>query len=197
MAPGLMVASADHAAVPKQSTFTASIVELPSLDGGPVQSVNGHTDNVETNGIAEEAMSAPKCPFTGTKIYSQAQKECDLIKNAHRTLAPTGCTPDFCQSGRMTRINEPRVGRDRPLAEIQQEAVDFLRECRDADVITSEELLSERIKEALIQISATAAVSTVTDRDGNVSTGLAGGTWYQHPKELEYGLRASWRNARR
>lgn len=47
----------------------------------------------------------------------------DRIRAAHRTLAPTGCTPTFCQSGRMTSINEPRVGRDRPIAEIQQEAL--------------------------------------------------------------------------
>lgn len=62
----------------------------------------------------------------------------------------------------MTRINEPRVGRDRPLAEVQQEAVDFLRECRDFDVIQTDQRLNERIKEALVQISATAVVSTVT-----------------------------------
>ncbi|KAF1990629.1 hypothetical protein K402DRAFT_410120 [Aulographum hederae CBS 113979] len=121
----------------------------------------------------------------------------ERIQQAHRTLAPTGCTPKFCQSGRMTRINEPRVGRDRPLAEIQQEAVDFLRECRDQNVITSDVILDKRIREALVQISNTAVVGPITDRDGNVSDGLAGGSWYQHPAELEYGLRASWRNARR
>ena len=97
----------------------------------------------------------------------------------------------------MTSLNEPRVGRDRPLAEVQQEAVEFLRECRDCDVIPSDNILDERIRDALVQISHTAIVSSVTDRDGNVSKGLAGGTWYQHKNELEYGLRASWRNAKR
>ena len=140
--------------------------------------------------------SAPPC-LAGMKIYAQAQDEFDRIRKAHRTMAPTGCTPQFCQSGRMTRINEPRVGRDRPLAEIQVEAVDFLRECRDHNVIQSDEALDQRIKEVLVQISHSAKLSTVTDMDGNVSEGLAGGTWYQHPEELEYGLRAAWRNARR
>jgi nitric oxide synthase oxygenase domain/subunit len=131
------------------------------------------------------------------KIYAQAKTELDHIRKSHRTLAPTGCTPEFCQSGRMTRINEPRVGRDRPLAEIQQEAVEFLQECRDHGLITSDAVLDKRIKEALVEISNTAVLSSVTDRDGNTSDGLAGGTWDQTPQELEYGLRASWRNARR
>ncbi|KAL9630487.1 MAG: hypothetical protein Q9204_004698, partial [Flavoplaca sp. TL-2023a] len=196
MAPGLMIDLAATSAIPKEGTLAASTVELPS-NGGAVQPTIDHIVHVEVDGVPDVTPPAPQCPFTGMKIYNQAKKECDLIRSTYRTLAPTGCTPDFCQSGRMTRINEPRVGRDRPLSEIQQEAVDFLRECRDSDVIQTDNALSERIKEALVQISTTAAVSTVTDRDGNVSTGLAGGTWYQHPKELEYGLRASWRNARR
>jgi nitric oxide synthase oxygenase domain/subunit len=153
-------------------------------------------DILKTNGTSGACPFRPP-PLTGTKIYGEAQKEVERIRTAHRTLAPTGCTPDFCQSGRMTRINEPRVGRDRPLAEIQQEAVDFLRECRDHGVIESDEVLTKRTREALIQISNTAIVSTVTDSDGNVSEGMAGGSWHQLPAELEYGLRAAWRNARR
>jgi nitric oxide synthase oxygenase domain/subunit len=153
-------------------------------------------NGTELNGAAPQTTPLPPC-LTGMKIYSEAQREMERIRGAHRTLAPTGCTPDFCQSGRMTHINEPRVGRDRPLAEIQQEAVDFLRECRDHQVIESYLELDKRIREALVQISNTAIVSTITDRDGNLSQGLAGGTWYQHPAELEYGLRAAWRNARR
>jgi nitric oxide synthase oxygenase domain/subunit len=171
---------------------------VPILKGHSEQHQPDHGCRKTTG--AEAPLSAgslsPPC-LAGMKIYAQAQTEFDRIRNAHRTLAPTGCTKDFCQSGRMTRLNEPRVGRDRPLAEIQEEAVDFLRECRDHDVIGSDEVLNNRIKEALVQISNTAIVSTVTDRDGNTSEGLAGGTWYQYPDELEYGLRASWRNARR
>ena len=203
MAPGLSMirstATAGSPGVttePEKGTFTTSIVELPSGDGGAVKTTSGHSD-VDNNGALETSTTAPQCPFTGTKIYTRAQQECDRIRSAHRTLAPTGCTPDFCQSGRMTRINEPRVGRDRPLAEVQQEAVEFLKECRDYNVISSDNALDQRIREALVQISKTAVFSIVTDRDGQVTEGLAGGTWYQHPKELEYGLRASWRNARR
>lgn len=138
----------------------------------------------------------PQC-LAGMKIYAEAQQEFELIRKAHRTLAPTGCTPEFCQSGRATHINEPRVGRDRPLAEVQQEAIDFLRECRDCNVISSDDEVDKRIKKALAQISNTAIVTVVTDHDGNQSTGLAGGMWHQEPAELEYGLRAAWRNARR
>jgi nitric oxide synthase oxygenase domain/subunit len=167
----------------------------------PMQNGTTH-DHTSGEDLDKAHGTTGACPFrtpplTGMNIYGKAQKELERIRNAHRTLAPTGCTPDFCQSGRMTRINEPRVGRDRPLAEIQQEAVDFLRECRDHGVIETNEALDKRMREALVQISNTAIVSTITDRDGNVSEGLAGGTWHQHPAELEYGLRAAWRNARR
>ncbi|KAK5078670.1 hypothetical protein LTR64_002914 [Lithohypha guttulata] len=140
--------------------------------------------------------NSPSC-LAGIKIYRQAQEEYSLIKKAHRTLAPTGCTPDFCQSGRMTRILEPRVGRDRPLAEIQQEAADFLRECRDENIIESDDVLDRRIKTALIQIMETSEKMVVTDRDGNQIEGIAGGIWTQSRQELEYGLRAAWRNSRR
>jgi len=64
-------------------------------------------------------------------------------------------------------------------------------------VITSDEELVERIKEVSTQISNTAIVSIVTDRDGQTSEGLAGGTYHQHMKELEYGVRAAKRNSRR
>jgi nitric oxide synthase oxygenase domain/subunit len=138
----------------------------------------------------------PPC-LAGMKIYAEARDEFERIRKAHRTLAPTGCTTDFCQSGRMAHIHEPRVGRDRPLNEIQQEAVEFLQECRDYNIITTDDELNKRIKKALVQISNSAISTVITDRDGNQSIGLAGGTWFQTPAELEYGLRAAWRNARR
>ena len=191
---------AQHMAGPddtKQGTFTATVVELRAHQYCDVKTMRSHSEDAATNGLLQASQPAPQCPFTGMNIYAKAQGEFARIRNAHRTLAPTGCTPDFCQSGRMTRINEPRVGRDRPIAEVQQEAVDFLNECRDYNVIQSDKALDERITEALAQISDTAVASTVTDRDGHIGSGLAGGTWYQYPTELEYGLRASWRNARR
>ena len=115
------------------------------------------------NGVLTPAMSpiainGDKIPahcLAGIKIYTEAQQEYELIKKTHHTLAPTGCTPDFCQAGRMTRIHEPRVGRDRPLSEVQKEAVGFLHECRDQNVIESDQLLEKRIKTALVQIMET------------------------------------------
>lgn len=203
MAPGVMISSATilqpmgRAKDTEKGTLSATVVESPSHECNGIKNVHGHSENAAADGLLQSSQPAPQCPFTGMNIYTGAQEEFARIRTAHRTLAPTGCTPDFCQSGRMTRINEPRVGRDRPLAEVQQEAVDFLKECRDHNVIGSDKALNERIREALVQISNTAVLSTVTDRDGHVSNGLAGGTWYQYPNELEYGLRASWRNARR
>jgi nitric oxide synthase oxygenase domain/subunit len=176
-------------ALPVQNGFISATV-------GSLNESSGRFSPPLLGGVSNDSSIPPPC-LAGMKIYAEAQKEFERIRKAHRTLAPTGCTPEFCQSGRATHINEPRVGRDRPLAEIQQEAVDFLRECRDCNVIPSDFELDQRIKEALVQISGAAIVTTVTDHDGNKSTGLAGGTWYQKPAELEYGLRAAWRNARR
>jgi nitric oxide synthase oxygenase domain/subunit len=168
---------------------------IRAVDGSVIENSGDFVPQM-LKGVSHDSSIPPQC-LAGMKIYAEAQQEFERIRKAHRTLAPTGCTPEFCQSGRATHINEPRVGRDRPLAEVQQEAIDFLRECRDYNVIPSDGEVDKRIKEALVQISHTAIVTAVTDHNGNQSTGLAGGMWHQEPAELEYGLRAAWRNARR
>jgi nitric oxide synthase oxygenase domain/subunit len=63
-------------------------------------------------------------------------------------------------------------------------------------VIKSDDDLTKRTREAFVEISNTAIESLVTDRDGNQTTALAGGTWYQNSAELECGPKAAWRNAR-
>jgi hypothetical protein len=42
--------------------------------------------------------SMPPFHLTGMNIYADAMRELDRIREAHKTLAPTGCTPDFCLS---------------------------------------------------------------------------------------------------
>ena len=138
----------------------------------------------------------PPC-LSGMRIYSEARSELDRIRHAHPTLAPTGCTPQFCQAGRQARINEPRVGRDRPLAEVKQEAEEFLRECRAQGIIASDLNLESRLLAAFSDIAQSTIQTQVTDANGNTFEGLAGGTWLQTAAELEYGIRAAWRNSRR
>lgn len=117
-------------------------------------------------------------------FYKSAQEEMELIKSSHRTLTTTGCSTTFCQQGRATKIDEDRIGRDRPLGEIKTEAKQFLQECRDMDIIESDKLLDQRIRDAWSQIEATSKED-------------AGGIWEQTPYELEYGLRAAWKNSKR
>lgn len=48
------------------------------------------------------------------------------IRDDHPVLVSTGCTKDFCQAGRLIHDDEPRVGKNRALHIVEQEAVDFL-----------------------------------------------------------------------
>lgn len=137
-----------------------------------------------------------RCPM-GLDIYKPARVEFELIRSTHRTLAPTGCTADFCQSGRATKILEPRVGRDRPSSEIKTEAEDFLRECHDMGIIETNNELNQRIEDALLQIEESSTQSTVACSDGHTVVGVGGGIWTQSSAELEYGLRAAWKNSKR
>ena len=131
------------------------------------------------------------------KMYAAAEKECNFLRTVHRALQSTWCPPTFCHLGCMTRITESRIGREQPLVELQQNAVDFLRECRDRDTIQTDQALNERTKEAFHHIFAPAVGSTKTDVNGQASRRLGEGPWYKRSKGLEYGLRASWRNASR
>lgn len=117
-------------------------------------------------------------------IDRSAQEEMELIRSSHHTLTITGCSPTFCQQGRATNIDEDRIGRDRPLSEIKTEAKQSLQECRNMEIIKSDKLLDQRVQNAWSQIEA-------------ISKESAGGTWEQIPYELEYGLRAAWRDSKR
>ena len=73
-----------------KSTFTASVVELGSHDDDTVGATVGHFEKADTKGSLEAPAPAQQCPMAGTKIYTEASKEFDRIRTAHRTLAPTG-----------------------------------------------------------------------------------------------------------
>ena len=165
---------------------------LETLKHPPIMKLPFHTVVACDSNTAQP----PPC-LSGMRIYEEAQQELTRIRDAHRTLAPTGCTGEFCQSGRQARINEARVGRDRPQAEIKQEAEDFLRECRSQGVISSDLELETRLLSAFSDIAQSTVQSQVTDNEGNTYDGLAGGSWMQTKSELEYGIRAAWRNSRR
>lgn len=70
------------------------------------------------------------CPGNGVGSIQNSpfmNVEHQRIKEKHRILASTGCSKDFCQAGRAIRTDEPRVGEDRSLHIVCQEAAGFLR----------------------------------------------------------------------
>ena len=127
-----------------------------------------------------------KCPF----MNAEQQR----IKENHRTLASTGCTKDFCQAGRAIHTDEPRIGENRSLEAVCQDADDFLRDLYDEDFFPNEAALEARLQavHAEILYGATDGVA----RGDKMQTRL-GGNWTQTFGELEFGIRRAWRNSRK
>ncbi|SMQ51195.1 unnamed protein product [Zymoseptoria tritici ST99CH_3D7] len=129
-----------------------------------------------------------------------AQLELGKIAAAYPKLRPTGCTVDFCQSGRMIKTTEPRVGRDASIQEIQRDAQDFLCQLRAEDVIDSDERLQHRLNEVLVEIANTSCMSeqhTASKRNDHHAaiTSSIGGSWSQSLEELRHGLRLAWKHS--
>ena len=130
--------------------------------------------------------SIKNCPFMNV--------EHQRIKEKHRTLASTGCSKDFCQAGRAIHTDEPRVGENRSLEIVCQEAAGFLRDLYDEGFFHSEAQFEARLQEVHAEIlyGATGGIA----REHRLPTRL-GGNWIQTPRELEFGIRRAWRNARK
>lgn len=120
--------------------------------------------------------------------------EFELIKHNHSTLVSTGCTRDFCQSGRVIHTDEPRIGENCPLAVVEREAEDFLRDLHREGFFADDEAFRVRLQHALYEIRASSAEGVIRD---SRECGTVGGVWTQTPRELEFGLRRAWRNARK
>lgn len=79
------------------------------LEGG-IDLVSCHQRHVACR--VECPMERPKVPYDPREEERYAgtvlNPELERIRNKHTTLASTGCTRDFCQSGRMTHTDEPR-----------------------------------------------------------------------------------------
>ena len=79
-----------------------------------------------------------KCPFMNA--------EHQLIKEKHRALASNGCTRDICQAGRAIHTDESRVGENRSLESVCQDADDFLRDLYDEGFFPNEKALEARLQ---------------------------------------------------
>ncbi|KAF2764149.1 hypothetical protein EJ03DRAFT_250440, partial [Teratosphaeria nubilosa] len=110
-------------------------------------------------------------------------------------LHKTGCTRHFCQSARMIKTGdgEPRVGRTKTVPAIKDEANDFLRQLRQADVITSDHQLACRSADVLREIESNIVeVQASTSRSPAVQTARP---WHQSYEELQHGVRLAWLHA--
>ena len=126
------------------------------------------------------------CPFS--------TPEFEVIRKKHANLASTGCTTDFCQAGRLLHTDESRVGENRAIHVVQQEALDFLQELHREDFFHSENDFHERCVEVLAEIRA-GAVDGVGKQDHSVVQ--VGGAYTQTKEELTFGIRRAWRNSRK
>ncbi|KAF5590959.1 nitric oxide synthase [Fusarium pseudocircinatum] len=120
-----------------------------------------------------------------------SRAEFGRIREAHGILATTGCTTDFCQAGRMIHTDEPRVGTDRPVSIIKQEATDFLSHMWRAGLISDLSTLHLRLDHAFKEIDSHAAKPNKDNAE------RPGSPWHQSTQELEFGLKAAWKNSRR
>ena len=120
--------------------------------------------------------------------------EFQRVRENHATLASTGCTRQFCQAGRAVHTDEPRVGENRALHVVEQEAEEFLRELHREQFFDSDEKFEERLKTVRKEIRA-GAVEAIVREDG--LRAKIGGNWIQTPRELEFGFRRAWRNSRK
>ncbi|KAF2206485.1 hypothetical protein CERZMDRAFT_27893, partial [Cercospora zeae-maydis SCOH1-5] len=121
-------------------------------------------------------------------------------------LRSTACNEEFCQAGRMIKTEEPRVGQDRSIGKVQDEAIDFLRQLHRDGVIETADQLTARREDVLQQLRKSSRFIATTGRlpnkahDGTASTTrkqnmLVGGSWWQTYVELQHGLRLAWQNS--
>ncbi|KAL8644671.1 MAG: hypothetical protein Q9210_007137, partial [Variospora velana] len=132
-----------------------------------------------------EHKALSRCPVAGE--FQQARAH-------HPILASTGCSKDFCQAGRAVHTDEPRIGENRAIETVEKEAEGFLRELLQEGFFETEEAFTNRLVDVLGEIRDGAREGATR---GSRHDGTVGGNWLQTPAELEFGIRRSWRNARK
>lgn len=140
-----------------------------------------HGNSAESGGRRKPS----KCPVA---------TEFQQVRAHHSVLASTGCTKDFCQAGRAVHTDEPRIGENRAIENVEKEAEGFLRELHREDFFDTVEAFEDRLKGVLSEIRAGSREGLIRESQ---KQGVVGGDWLQTPAELEFGIRRAWRNARK
>lgn len=155
----------------------------------------------QVNGVSDP----PLCPASQLQFEKPTtNQEFRKIQGHYPILASTGCTPKFCQAGRMIHTDEPRVGRDRPLHQIKAEALDFLEQMRRDNLFQDDIEYQDRLKKVLEEINKNAKITssatklpTLKPTNGELSSDLSSDGWTQTTQELEYGIRTAWKHSRK
>ena len=143
-------------------------------------------DDSRQEQMAPMPVTVAQCPVLTPEFRS--------IQARYQTLASTGCTAQFCQAGRMLHTDEPRIGENRALQSVEEDAKTFLQELHQENFFGSDEAFCERLRTVLKEIRFGAVNGNIRP---NRKQGKIGGNWTQTPAELEFGLRRAWRNSRK
>ncbi|KAL8982803.1 MAG: hypothetical protein Q9177_005164 [Variospora cf. flavescens] len=138
--------------------------------------------------------SAVKIGEHNAKLRCPVAREFQQARAHHPILASTGCSKDFCQAGRTVHTDEPRIGENRTIETVEKEAEGFLRELLQEGFFETEEAFTNRLADVLGEIRKGAREGAIR---GSRHHETLGGNWLQTPVELEFGIRRSWRNARK
>lgn len=172
-------------AVKEKTLRSLTPTNIPPLV--PISSVM-HQGTIEQHANASETAGSPKplrCPVA---------KEFHHVRSHHPVLVSTGCTKDFCQAGRAVHTDEPRIGENRAIEIVEEEAKGFLEELHREQFFATGEAFTRRLNGVLAEIRSNACEGLIRESRQHRTIG---GNWDQTPAELEFGIRRAWRNARK
>ena len=88
----------------------------------------------------------------------------------------------------------PTVGENRSFEVVEREAVDFLQVLHEEGFFNDKDAFQNRLSQVRGEIKA-GSVRRILQEDHSYAS--LGGTWTQTYRELEFGIRRAWRNARK